>query len=73
MKINKEALRLMSEKNDAELWGEIQRIAKSKGYNLPVNAPSHSDMEKIRSAMRGADRINLSDAARILNNYKKKD
>ena len=73
MKINKEALKALSEKNDKELWLEIQRIAGEHGYKLPTEAPKHEDMERIRGAMSGAEKISLGDAARILQNFKKKE
>ncbi len=71
MKINKEELKRLSEKNDTELWSEIQKIAQSHGYNLPQAAPKPEDLEKIRRALSGAEKINLADAARILNSCKK--
>ena len=70
MKINKEELKQMAEKNDKELWADIYRIAKSHGYNLPPDAPEHKDMERIRGAMRGTEKININEAARILNSFK---
>ena len=72
MKINKEQLKMMADKNDSELWGEIHKIATSHGYKIPSDAPSHTDMERIRGALRGTEKINLADAARIMNSYKKK-
>ena len=49
MKIDKEKLRAISEKSDAELWQTISGIAKSHGYNLPEKAPGKDEMQKIRS------------------------
>ncbi len=71
MKIDKEELKRLSEKNDTELWKEIQRIAGSHGYTLPTASPSPAELEKIRRALSGAEKMNLVDAARILNNCKK--
>ncbi len=71
MKINKEELRKLSEKPDAELWREILSIASSHGYKLPEAAPKHEDLEKIRRALSGTEKISLADAAKIMNNYRK--
>ena len=72
MKINKEELAKLTKKSDAELWSEITRIAKSHGYTLPEKTPSHSELERLRSTMLGLEKINLSDATRIINSYKNK-
>ena len=71
MKINKEELKQMAEKNDKELWADIYRIAKSHGYTLPTAMPSHENLEKIRRALSGAEKISLSDAAKIMKNHSK--
>lgn len=71
MKLDKEKLMAMAEKGDDALWQEICNMAKAHGYNLPKNAPKHEDMERIRGAMRGSEKISLADAARIMNSYKK--
>ena len=71
MKINKEELKRLSEKPDAQLWQEILSMAKSHGYKLPETAPKHEDLEKIRRALSGAEKISLADAAKIMNSYKK--
>ena len=39
MKVNKEQMRAMAEKSDAELWREICNIAKSHGISLPDTEP----------------------------------
>ncbi len=71
MKINKEELKELAGKSDSELWNEIQKIASSHGYKLPSTAPSSENLEKIRRALSGAEKINLADAARIINSCKK--
>lgn len=71
MKIDKEKLKKLAEKSDADLWQEILRIAKGHGYSLPETMPKHEDMERIRRAFTGAEKISLSDAAKIMNSYKK--
>ena len=72
MKVNKEQMRKLAEKTDSELWAEIQSLAKSHGYTLPSAIPKHEDIEKIRRALLGVEKISLTEAARIMNNYKKK-
>ena len=71
MKVNKEEMKRLAEKSDSELWIEIQSLAKSHGYNLPDAMPKHEDLEKIRRALSGIEKINLSDAVKIMNRYKK--
>ncbi len=71
MKINKEELKQLADKDDASLWAEIFKIASEHGYSIRKDPPTHSDMEKIRGAMRGVEKINLKDAMRMMNNYKK--
>lgn len=70
MKVNKEQMKRLAEKNDAELWAEILSIAKSHGYNLSGTTPKSEDLEKIRRVLLGAEKISLADATRIINNYK---
>ena len=71
MKIDKERLKKMAEKSDDELWGEILSMAKARGFSLPEKTPKHEDIERIRRALTGAEKISLSDAAKIMNSYKK--
>ena len=71
MRINKEELKRLAEKPDAELWREIVSMAKSHGYNLPEKPPKHEDIDKIRRALSGSEKISLTDAAKIMNSYKK--
>ena len=73
MKIDKEKLKNLANKSDADLWQEILTMAKSRGYSLPEKTPKHEDIEKIRRAFTGAEKISLSDAARIMNSYKNKN
>ena len=70
MKINKEKLKEYAALNDRELWGAICEMAKKYGYALPEKVPSHAEMEKIRSLMTGDSRLSMSEAVRLLNQYK---
>ena len=71
MKINKERLNALTDMSDEMLWKTVREIATSHGYSLPERAPSHSEMEKLRAAMRVGDKINMADAVKLLKNYKK--
>ncbi len=73
MKVNKNDLQKLASKNDSELWEEIRAIASKHGYTLPTGMPTHTDMEKIRAAMLGIEKINLTEAMRIINTCKKKE
>lgn len=72
MKIDKEKLRAISEKSDAELWQTISGIAKSHGYNLPEKAPGKDEMQKIRSIMQSPEKLSMKDAVKLMNEYKKR-
>jgi hypothetical protein len=45
-------------------------MADSYGFKLPEKTPAHSELEKLRSAVNGT-KLNLSDALKLLNNYRK--
>jgi len=72
MKIDKDKLRELSEKNDAELWSVISGIAAKHGYSLPKSTPSKADMDKIRGIMGSPDKFNMREAMRLMNEYKKR-
>ena len=71
MRFDREKLEALASLPDDKLWAEVVRIADSYGYSLPRETPSHTDLEKMRSAAR-TEKINLSDAVRLLNQYKRK-
>jgi hypothetical protein len=71
MRVNKEQLKMLAEKSDAELWSTVRSMAREHGFTLPEKAPSHEEIEKIRRALLGSDKISLTDAARIMNSFKK--
>ena len=72
MKLNREMLKQYAMLGDAELWREICAMGSKYGYKLPPNVPSHAEMEKIRTLMRGDEKIGLSEAMKLLNEYKSK-
>ena len=71
MKIDKSKLEALAALPDDELWIEAGKLAASYGFNLPKQTPSHEDMQKLRDLALGS-KINMSDAVRLLNNYKKR-
>lgn len=70
MRFDREKLEALAALPDDKLWAEVVRIAESYGYSLPQKTPSHEDLEKMRAAAR-SERINLSEAMRLVNQYKK--
>ena len=70
MRFDREKLEALAALPDDQLWAEVVRIAESYGYSLPQKTPSHEDLEKMRAAAR-SERINLSEAMRLINQYKK--
>lgn len=71
MKIDREKLDALAALPDEKLWTEVVKIAGMYGYSLPKETPSHADLEKMREAVR-SDKINMSEALRLVNQYKKK-
>ena len=72
MKLNQEMLKKYAALGDTELWAEICGMGARYGYKLPQDAPSHAEMEKIRTLMRGGEKLGLADAVKLLNEYKMK-
>lgn len=71
MKLNKEKLDALCALDDASLWREIRRIASSHGLTLPENTPPASEMKRLREAVNGGARMNLSEAMKIINNQRR--
>ena len=71
MKVNKEKLASLVAMPDDELWCEIVKIAASHGFKLPEKTPSHEEMEKMRSAVKGGAKLNLTEAIRVIDRYRK--
>lgn len=72
MKIDKSRLEALAALPDDALWQEVLKMAGSYGYNLPKSTPPHEELEKLRSLVRGT-KINLSDAMKLLNDYKRRN
>lgn len=73
MKIDKTKLDAMLNLSDEQLWQEIRSVAKSKGINMPEKAPSGAELNKVRSALSDADKLNLPTAMRLINDLKRGD
>ena len=72
MKIDNDKMKKMAQKSDNEMWAEILSLAKAHGYDLSGKTPTKEELEKIRRALSGVEKISLSEATRLINNYKKK-
>ena len=70
MRFDREKLEALAALPDDRLWAEVVKIAEGFGYSLPKSTPPHSELEKLRSAAR-SERINVSEALRAINQYKK--
>jgi hypothetical protein len=70
MRFDKSKLEALAAMPDDKLWAEVVKIADGFGYALPKQTPPHSDIEKMRDAVR-SEKINVSEALKIANKYKK--
>lgn len=71
MRFDKAKLEALAALPDDKLWAEVVRIADGFGYSLPKQTPPHTELEKMRNAVR-SDKINVADALRVVNQYKRK-
>ena len=65
MRFDKAQIEAIAALPDEELWSTVVNLAKGYGFNLP-----HEELEKLRGAV-NSPKINVSDAMRLLNQYKK--
>lgn len=70
MRINKEELAKLASLDDEELWRTVVKMAGSYGFKLPEKTPEHSELEKLRATV-NSSKLNLSDAVKLLNNYRR--
>ena len=70
MRFDKSQLEAIAALPDDKLWATVVGLAKGYGFNLPEKTPPHEDIERMREAVRG-DKINVGEAMRLLNTYKK--
>lgn len=73
MKINKEKLAELCALDDAALWAQVREIARMHGFTLPDRTPSHTEMEKLRGAVRGGTKMNLQEALKIINKLRREN
>ena len=71
MKINPEKLAALCALPDAEMWSAIRNVASGHGISLPERCPDAKTMSQIRAAAGSGVKINISEALRIINGYKK--
>ncbi len=71
MKFDSSKIHEMLGKSDEEMWREIRMIGSARGVTLPEMPPSTGEMQKIRHALGGAEKMNLSQALSLINNYRK--
>ena len=72
MKIDKEKLAAFAALPDDKLWAEVVALAASHGFKLSEVPPSADEMKRLRGAIIGGARLNLAEAARIVNEYNKR-
>lgn len=70
MRIDKSQLEAIAALPDDKLWATVVSMAKSYGFTLPEKTPPHEELEKLRGAV-NSEKINVSEALRLLNNYRK--
>ena len=70
MRFDKEKLITLAALPDDQLWAEVTKIAEGFGYSLPKTPPPHSELEKMRDAVKG-DKINVTEAMRMVNRLKR--
>ena len=71
MKIDKEKIEAMCALPDRELWAQIVKIGAEHGFALPKEPPKQDDMAKLRAAVVGGSKMNLSAALKIIDNYRR--
>ena len=69
---DKNKLARLAELDDSALWESIKNIASEHGYALGNKNASHTDLERVRAILRGTEKFNMREAARLINTYKKR-
>ena len=72
MKIDKEKLVAFAALPDDKLWAEIVNIAASHGIKLSSTMPPSEEMKRLRGAILGGAKLNISEAVKIVNQYSKR-
>lgn len=71
MKINTEEMKKYAALSDEALWTKIKEIAGERGFKISSAQPSHDDLERVRSVLRGDIKFSLTDAMRLMKKYEK--
>ena len=71
MKIDKDKLKTYASLDDAALWEEIKKVGGAHGFKLPEKPPAKSELAKVRGALFDCEKINLGEALKVINNYRK--
>ena len=73
MKFNKARLEELGSMSDQALWETIKGIAVAYGIRLSDRAPTHDELERVRSMCRGDTKLSMMEALRLMNDYKRGD
>lgn len=73
MKIDKKTLSELSSMPDDALWQKIREIASTYGVRLGESVPTPTELEQVRNMCRGDSRLNMSQAVKLLNDYKRRE
>lgn len=72
MRIDREKLVALAALPDPQLWAEIRKFAAQKGFRLPETQPPHEDLERLRRTVTDTDKIQVAEALRIVNEYRRR-
>lgn len=72
MRFDKQKLAALAALPDAELWAQIVQLGKEHGISIPPTPPPHAELERLRGVIGDPDKMRMSDAIRVVNDYKKK-
>lgn len=72
MRFDKQKLAALAALPDDKLWEEVVRMGKEHGITIPQTPPTHEELERLRGVIGDPDKIRMSDAIRVVNDYKKK-
>ena len=70
MEIRPEVMERLLAESDERLWETVRRVAVMNNISLPLTPPSHADMEKLRSSLKGGA-FSYEEAMRILTSAQK--
>lgn len=71
MRLDKDIMERLLKQDDESLWKSIVSIAKSKGVTLPQKTPTPEEMKKLRGVLANPDKIDMVQAMKLLNHYRK--